>query len=221
MLPTELHWLGSGWLIAGFKLQEYIKAFKTKAQVCQGSQGKEWINWKKNKKKYMTNKPRQKNQRTNKLRGKLIFRTNTVRWQKLRVLSNKTIYYFAPLGFGIAEYNHRPIIEIKKSRTGGFCPRKWTQIPENEVHCSGFVLKSYGMYVIEQTYTQRLNKDRVTLIPIFWKRTLEIKWNSVNWVFRSYHSWPCIDNQVTVQCVGLVTDNQVMVQCAGLVTGIK
>ena len=27
-----------------------------------------------------------------------------------------------------------------------FCPGKCTQIPENEVHCSGFVWKNYGMY---------------------------------------------------------------------------
>ena len=44
---------------------------------------------------------------------------------------NKIFYCFAPLGFGIAEYNDRPIVEKKK---GGVCPGKWMQIPENEVH---------------------------------------------------------------------------------------
>ena len=61
-----------------------------------------------------------------------------------RPSSNKIFYYFAPLGFGIAKYNDRPIIEEKKR--GGFCPGKWTQIPENEVHCPGFLWKNYGMY---------------------------------------------------------------------------
>ena len=41
----------------------------------------------------------------------------------------RSFYYFAPLGFGIAEYNDRPIIEKKKkSGRGGVCPGKWTQI---------------------------------------------------------------------------------------------
>ena len=52
--------------------------------------------------------------------------------------SNKIFYCFAPLGFGIVEYNDRPIVEIKIGR-GGLCPGKCTQIPENEVHCPGFV----------------------------------------------------------------------------------
>ena len=67
--------------------------------------------------------------------------TKILKAQKLknsrRPSSNKIFYYFAPLGFGIAEYNDRPIIE-KKNREG-ICPGKWTQIPENEVHCPGFV----------------------------------------------------------------------------------
>ena len=48
------------------------------------------------------------------------------------------------MGFGIAEYNDQPII-AKKNWGGGVCPKKWTQIPENEVHCPGFVWKTYGM----------------------------------------------------------------------------
>ena len=44
--------------------------------------------------------------------------------------SNKIFYYFAPLGFCIAEYNNRPIIE--KNMGGG-------SVPENVVHCPGFV----------------------------------------------------------------------------------
>ena len=66
--------------------------------------------------------------------------TEILKAEKLKISrrrsSNKIFYYFAPLGFGIAEYNNRPIIEKKK---GGFCPGKWTQIPENEVHCPRFV----------------------------------------------------------------------------------
>ena len=74
--------------------------------------------------------------------------TEILKAQKLKnsrhLSSNKILYYFAPLGFGIAEYNDRPIIRKKKNRVGvgggGFvCPRKWTQIPVNEVHCPGFV----------------------------------------------------------------------------------
>ena len=59
--------------------------------------------------------------------------------QKLKIScrpsSNKIFYYFAPLGFGIAEYNDWPIIEKKKKKNGG------GSVPENEVHCPGFVLK--------------------------------------------------------------------------------
>ena len=66
--------------------------------------------------------------------------TEILKAQKLknsrRPSSNKIFYYFAPLGFGIEEYNARPIIGKKN---GGVCPGKWTQIPENEVHCPGFV----------------------------------------------------------------------------------
>ena len=46
---------------------------------------------------------------------------------------NKIFYYFAPLGFCIAEYNNRPIIE--KNMGGG-------SVPENAVHCPGFVWKN-------------------------------------------------------------------------------
>ena len=45
--------------------------------------------------------------------------------KSLRPSSDKIFYYFAPLGFGIAEYNDRPIIEEKRIK-GGFCPGKWT-----------------------------------------------------------------------------------------------
>ena len=52
--------------------------------------------------------------------------------QKLKISpcpsSKKIFYYFAPLGFGIAEYKDQPIIEKKKSRVGvGYvcvCPGK-------------------------------------------------------------------------------------------------
>ena len=59
----------------------------------------------------------------------------------VRLVINFFIFYFASLGFGRAEYNDRPINEQKKIGGGGvcFCPRKWMQIPENEVHCPGFV----------------------------------------------------------------------------------
>ena len=52
---------------------------------------------------------------------------------------DKIFYYFAPLGFGIAEYNGG-------GGGCGVCPVKWTQIPENEVLCPGSVWKNYGMY---------------------------------------------------------------------------
>ena len=70
--------------------------------------------------------------------------TKILKAQKLKNLhhlsSNKIFYYFAPLGFGIAEYNDRSIINLKKKKGGGcVCPGKWTQILENEVHCPGFV----------------------------------------------------------------------------------
>ena len=48
--------------------------------------------------------------------------TKILKAQKLktsrRPSSNKIFYYFAPLGFGIAEYNARPIIG-KKIKGGG------------------------------------------------------------------------------------------------------
>ena len=69
--------------------------------------------------------------------------TEILKAQKLKISrrpsSNKIFYYFAPLGFGIAKYNDRPIIGKKKWGGVGVCPGKWTQIPENEVHCPGFV----------------------------------------------------------------------------------
>ena len=67
--------------------------------------------------------------------------TKILKAQKVKIScrpsGNKIFHYFASLGFGIAECNDRPIIE-KNNEVGG-CPRKWTQIPENEVHCPGFV----------------------------------------------------------------------------------
>ena len=62
--------------------------------------------------------------------------TEILKAQKLKfsclLSSNKYFYYFAPLGFGIAEYNDWPIVEIKIGRGGlGGCPGKCTQIPEN------------------------------------------------------------------------------------------
>ena len=57
------------------------------------------------------------------LRGrqtKLCNFTEILKAQKLKnsrcPSSNKIFYYFAPLGFGIAEYNDRPIIEKKKKK---------------------------------------------------------------------------------------------------------
>ena len=45
--------------------------------------------------------------------------TKILKAQKVKDLRRPSIYkifyYFAPLGFGIAEYNHRPIIEKKKN----------------------------------------------------------------------------------------------------------
>ena len=80
------------------------------------------------------------------LRGrqmKLCNFTEILKAQKLknsrRPSSNKIFYCFAPLGFCIAEYNDRLIIEEKENQGWGFCPRKWTQIQENEVHCPEFV----------------------------------------------------------------------------------
>ena len=49
--------------------------------------------------------------------------TEILKAQKLKILcrpsSNKIFYYFAPMGFGIAEYNGLPIIKEKKNRGGG------------------------------------------------------------------------------------------------------
>ena len=48
--------------------------------------------------------------------------TEILKAQKLKIshhLSIKIFYYFAPLGFSIAENNDRPIIEKKKLRGGG------------------------------------------------------------------------------------------------------
>ena len=55
--------------------------------------------------------------------------TEMLKAQKLKIScrpsSNKIFYYFAPLGFGIAEYNDWPIIEKKKKNGGGgVCPGK-------------------------------------------------------------------------------------------------
>ena len=51
--------------------------------------------------------------------------------QKLKIScrpsSNKIFYYFAPLGFGIAEYNDRPMIGKKKG--GGCLSRKMDANP--------------------------------------------------------------------------------------------
>ena len=52
--------------------------------------------------------------------------TEILKAQKLKIShcpsSNKIFYYFAPLGFGIAEYNDRPI--IKKKKMGGLSRKK-------------------------------------------------------------------------------------------------
>ena len=48
--------------------------------------------------------------------------TEILKAQKFKISrrpsSNKSFYYFAPVGFGIVEYNNRPIIE-KKLKNGG------------------------------------------------------------------------------------------------------
>ena len=55
--------------------------------------------------------------------------TEILKAQKLknscRPLSNKIFYYFAPLGFGIAEYNGQSIIEEKRIKGQG------CSVPEN------------------------------------------------------------------------------------------
>ena len=63
------------------------------------------------------------------LRGrqtKLCNFTEILKAQKLKIsccpLSNKIFYYFAPLGFGLVEYNDQPI--IKKKIRGGSVPEK-------------------------------------------------------------------------------------------------
>ena len=66
---------------------------------------------------------------------------------------NKIVYYFAWLGFGIAEYNDRFIIEKKNQGGHGVCPGKCMWIMENEVHCPGFVWKNYGMYGLTLSHT--------------------------------------------------------------------
>ena len=52
--------------------------------------------------------------------------TKILKAQKLKIscrpLSNKIFYYFAPLGFGIVEYNDQPIKRGKKNQGG--CPGK-------------------------------------------------------------------------------------------------
>ena len=57
--------------------------------------------------------------------------TEILKAEKLKISlcrsSNKIFYYFAPLGFGIAEYNDRPIIEKKKK--GGGLSRKMDANP--------------------------------------------------------------------------------------------
>ena len=51
--------------------------------------------------------------------------TEILKAQKLKISNrpsiNKIFYYFAPLGFGIAKYNDRPII-MKKNGGGGSVP---------------------------------------------------------------------------------------------------
>ena len=57
--------------------------------------------------------------------------------------SNKIFYCFAPLGFGIAEYNDRPINEKKKKKKksgwGCVCVCLSGKMDANEVHCPRFV----------------------------------------------------------------------------------
>ena len=61
--------------------------------------------------------------------------TEILKAQKLKNsrCEDQIFYYLAPLGFGIAEYNDRPIIEKKNIK------KKGGSVPENEVHCPGFV----------------------------------------------------------------------------------
>ena len=54
--------------------------------------------------------------------------TEILKAQKLKFSrlpsSNKIFYYFAPLGFGIAEYNNWPIVEIKIGKGWGVSRKK-------------------------------------------------------------------------------------------------
>ena len=60
--------------------------------------------------------------------------TEILKAQKLKFSclpsSNKIFYYFAPLGFGIAEYNNWPIVEIK-IQWGGLWVGGCVCVPEN------------------------------------------------------------------------------------------
>ena len=51
--------------------------------------------------------------------------TEIIKAQKLKISccpsSNKIFYYFAPLGFGIAEHNDRPIVKKKKKKKKKGC----------------------------------------------------------------------------------------------------
>ena len=69
--------------------------------------------------------------------------TEMLKAQKLKIScrpsSNKIFYYFEPWGFGIAEYNDRPIIE--KKWKGGGLSRKMDANPEKLSPLSWICLK--------------------------------------------------------------------------------
>ena len=109
--------------------------------------------------------------------------TEILKAQKLKIscqLSRiKILYYFAPFGFGIAEYYDRPIIE-KKNQGGGVCPGKWTQILENEVHCPGYVWKNYGMYVHAVVTLSCL--QGLTRYLVMWLHLIDLAKNSFYYI---------------------------------------
>ena len=83
-------------------------------------------------------------------RPKLCNFTEILKAQKLKISHrpsiNKIFHYFAPLGFGIAEYKDRPIIEKKNGGWGKSVPENGRKSRKMGVHRPGFVWKNYGMY---------------------------------------------------------------------------
>ena len=76
--------------------------------------------------------------------------TEILKAQKLknsrRPSSSKIFYYFAPLGFGIAEYNARPIIG-KKNWGGGGLSRKMKSIVPDLSEKIMACMKDYPIFI--------------------------------------------------------------------------